>query len=141
VKLTEKRLAAIVADPPNTRTAAHDDRVPGFSVRVGHTGAATYYLSYRTREGVRRRYRIGTVKAMTLRDARREAERLLVAIRGGADPASEKRAVRAAKANTLRRYAPGYFTGTQRRKPERELSRFLASWLPLRLAADCSRLL
>jgi len=74
-----------------------DSSVPGFVARRQKSSSVTYVLMYRTPEGRRRRYTIGRHGAPWTPDtARDEALRLLGKIKGGADPARDKREAREA---------------------------------------------
>jgi integrase len=74
-----------------------DSVVPGFVARRQKGAIVAYVLMYRTREGRRRRYTIGRHGAPWTPDtARDEAIKLLGKIKGGADPARDKREARQA---------------------------------------------
>src|SRR5437763_1338017 len=74
-----------------------DATVTGFAARRQKGPAVTYLVKYRTREGRQRWHKIGRHGApWTPEKAREEAVRILGSVADGADPASEKRAARAA---------------------------------------------
>ena len=52
-----------------------DTALSGFLLRVQPTGRMSYYFDYRTAERRRRRYKLGTAGALTVRQARDLAER------------------------------------------------------------------
>ena len=52
-----------------------DTALSGFLLRVQPTGRISYYFDYRTAERRRRRYKLGTAGALTVRQARDLAER------------------------------------------------------------------
>lgn len=82
-----------------------DTEVKGFLLRVQPSGAMTYYFSYRNGEGCRRRYRIGSVEALSPVQARDQAIMLAAKVIGGQDLQAEKkrrrRAAELAKSRTL----------------------------------------
>ena len=71
-----------------------DTLIKGFLARVQPSGAITYYFSYRTLDGTRRRYRIGTHPTITAPVARKSAEGLAADVVKGADPHQEKKVAR-----------------------------------------------
>jgi len=100
-----------------------DGYVPGLRVRILPTGTRTWSLNIRDSKGVRRRFDVGA--SLGLSEARRKAEDLRRAIRGGADPTTDRRVARqrtqAARqgVGTLSALIQTYFTsgpgGQQRR--------------------------
>lgn len=77
-----------------------DSELPGFGLRVTQAGAKTFLLQYQIggRSGRRTRLVIGPYGEITPAEARRQAEVARAQIRLGQDPASERKAVIAAKA-------------------------------------------
>ncbi|MCB1650168.1 MAG: DUF4102 domain-containing protein, partial [Pseudomonadales bacterium] len=63
-----------------------DDGITGFLVRVQPTGGISFYFSYRTPEGQRKRYNIGRYPATTAPTAREKAELLAAQVTLGEDP-------------------------------------------------------
>ncbi len=91
----------------------HDKTVPGFVLLVGKSGQKSWYIHYKNREHRNQSYRFGSVSQYNVKDARAEARRLLTSIKGGADPAGEKRSAReeaeASLSRTLRLYLHGNY--------------------------------
>lgn len=122
--LSVKTLASV--RPGNKPIELVDGYVPGLRVRVLPSGTRAWSLNIRDSKGVRRRFDVGS--GLSLSAARRAAEDLRRAIRGGADPTTERRAARqralAAKGGvgTLEALLQTYFTngpgGQQRRASE-----------------------
>ncbi|HWA23179.1 MAG TPA: site-specific integrase [Caulobacterales bacterium] len=116
VKLTRDGLKAILkAAPPAKPTIYFDEAVTGFGVRVFPTGAASFVLEYRPRDGGRdaakKRIKIGAVGEMTLEAAREAAKDMKSDIRRakigeGADPMEERQAAR--RAETLEELVQAY---------------------------------
>lgn len=79
------------------RTEYYDTTLPGFGVRVTRAGRKTFILRYRNASGRPRKYTIGTYRALSLADARQRAREVLGDVARGEDPASERRARRAAR--------------------------------------------
>jgi integrase len=73
-----------------------DGELPGFGLRCLPSGLKTWVLKYRTREGAQRWLKIGSFPALTADEARREALAARGQVERGADPAGERRAIRAA---------------------------------------------
>lgn len=71
-----------------------DRDVKGFLLRVQPSGAMTYYLSYRTAGGERRRYRIGPAGNLKPMQARDIAVKLAARVAQGVDLQAEKRHAR-----------------------------------------------
>ena len=78
-----------------------DSSQPGFGLMVTSNGARSFVIQYRNSDGASRRMTINSGR--TLAAARREAKRKLGEVAGGADPLSDKREQRDARADTLRR--------------------------------------
>lgn len=71
--------------------------VPGsLGLRVWPTGRRTWFISYRSADGKKRRFVLGHFPALGLADARKEAAHQLVAISKGHDPMAVKQARRVA---------------------------------------------
>src|SRR3954454_23009256 len=69
-----------------------DDDLPGFVVRVLPSGVRSYLVQYRNRQGRSRRLTIGQHGKLTADGARKSALRIFDAVRGGEDPAAQRRA-------------------------------------------------
>ncbi len=88
------------ADPPRHRnsddrwpwlTDYWDESLPGFGVRIHHSGRKAYFIRY-TVEGKRRRMNLGTYPALSLADARDKAKEVIGRIAAGADPQAKRQA-------------------------------------------------
>ena len=75
-----------------------DSELRGFGVRVSPNGVRTYIVQYRTggRGSTTRRYKLGRHGALTVDQARNEAQRILGEVAQGKDPAGERAAQRLA---------------------------------------------
>lgn len=73
-----------------------DDRLTGFGVRVRLSGAMSWVIMYRNRDGRLRKYTIGPVGSLTPDEARDEARQKLADAHLGFDPADDKRSQRSA---------------------------------------------
>ena len=67
-----------------------DGRVPGLCLRVFASGRRGWYVKYR-QDGRQRRYKLGDFPTMGLAEARKNAERMRVEVRQGADPVRARR--------------------------------------------------
>ncbi len=76
-----------------------DDALKGFLARVQPSGVISYYLSYRAKDGSRRRFSLGKHPGITAPSARKGAEQLVAKVVQGGDPQVEKKEVRAKKKN------------------------------------------
>ena len=68
-----------------------DDDLKGFLARVQPSGTVTYYYSYRSMDGTRKRARIGTHPGLTAPAARKAAEKLAAQVGLGGDPHLERK--------------------------------------------------
>lgn len=123
-KLTARTVAALEPEPAPYET--RDTEIKGFLLRVQPSGHMTYYLDYRTEEGRRNRYRIGTRGNITPEQARDIAKLRAGEVAKGADIQAEriraKREAELAKKRTLGIFlvdvfAP-WFTEHQRRSTD-----------------------
>lgn len=96
VKITKRTVDATAPDPSGKRIYVWDEEVKGFGLLVLPTGVKTYFYRYRTPEGRERRATIGKHGDFTPDQARDKADELRQAVKGGRDPLSEKRELRAA---------------------------------------------
>jgi len=74
-----------------------DDEIRGFLARVQPSGTISYYFTYRTMDGTRKRARIGKHPGITAPAARKVAEKLAAQVGLGGDPHSEKKQARVKK--------------------------------------------
>ena len=77
-----------------------DTEIRGFSARRWDTGAISYSLRYRTRNGDRKRFLIGTHGNVTPDEARKIAKQRAGEVAGGLDPVAEKKIAEAVASGT-----------------------------------------
>src|SRR5688500_6225076 len=83
-RLTDQIAAALRIEPGKTEAFSHDDKIPGFSVRLRDTGSRTWIFRYRT--GAKQRsITIGNTSAIRASKAREEAEALYARAKLGDD--------------------------------------------------------
>jgi integrase len=112
MKLT--KTAVDSAKPKAGRYRLNDSLVPGLSLLVLPSGFKTYYVRFRTVDGVQRELKLGTPVELTPDDARRLARNALAQVREGRDPASERHQMR--KAPTMADLAARYMDRHGKRK-------------------------
>jgi integrase len=98
-KITKRVVDALRPDPTGKdvfRWDAGDGALKGFGLRIKPSGAASYFVQYRNKEGRTRRLVIGRVGTLTPDEARNLASDALKAVTRGSDPSTERHAVRAA---------------------------------------------
>ena len=98
-KLTKRFVDAIRPDRSGRdvfRWDAGDGALKGFGIRMKPSGAASYLVQYRNKEGRTRRLVIGKVGTLTPDEARNLAGDALRAVARGSDPSAERHAVRGA---------------------------------------------
>lgn len=92
VKLTDR--TAKTAAPRSERYELCDGPLKGLSLRVGSSGAKTWYFLYRGNEGGRmeakKRFRLGTFPALGADEARRLARAHRASVERGEDPAEAR---------------------------------------------------
>jgi len=102
-KLTKTLLKSI--EPKDKPYDVYDTELKGFILRVEPSGVMSYFYTYRTKEGARKRYRIGAPSNISPNQARDEAIKLSAEVIKGIDiSARKKQAKKLAKAkkeNTL----------------------------------------
>jgi integrase len=102
-RLTDKIVNTLPL-PPKGNVIVYDaadrqgrDWVPGFGARVTAGGSRSFIYNYRTAAGRPRRLTIGALPVWTTEAARAEARELALQVKKGADPLSEKEALRKAE--------------------------------------------
>lgn len=80
--------------PPEKNEYTLWDEVPGFGLRIRPTGVKSFILKYRTLAGEQRKLTLGSLRALTVEQARDLARDALVRVRSGGDPAMERRELR-----------------------------------------------
>jgi integrase len=98
-KITKRAVDALRPDR-NGKDIFHwdagDRALKGFGIRMKPSGAASYLVQYRNKEGRTRRLVIGKVGPLTPDEARSLASDALRAVAKGGDPSAERHAVRGA---------------------------------------------
>ena len=94
-KITKRLVGALAPDPARDSQVMDTDLI-GFGVRMKPTGAASYFVRYRTVDGASRRLVLGKVGTLTPDEARKLARDKLAAVAKGADPSGERHAARTA---------------------------------------------
>jgi integrase len=96
-KITKRVVDALRPDRKEFfRWDAGDGALKGFGIRMKPSGAASYLVQYRNKEGRTRRLVIGKVGTLTPDEARTLASDALKAATKGGDPSAERHAVRGA---------------------------------------------
>ena len=89
MKLTKVALEKI--KPPEKGYDLYwDDEVPGFGVRVMHSGKTTYIINYRSEDRKQRRLSIGNPEILPPVTARKKARQILNGLSGGKDPLADR---------------------------------------------------
>ena len=102
MKLTEKAIDELQIEPGRRDRLVFDEVQRGLGVRITASGSKTFLVQY-TLDGTKRRVPLGHVSAITLRDARAAARRILGEVALGVDPAAARKAkAEAAKAERRR---------------------------------------
>jgi integrase len=94
MKITDAKIDKELKAPPEGNHVEWDDKIPGFGVRITSNGVIAFVLSYRNKEGDKRRYTIARYDKqaanddhyMNADDARAKALELQGRIRKGIDP-------------------------------------------------------
>ena len=93
VELTDAFVRAL-KPPARGRIDLRDTLVPCLTLRITHTGTASWSVQTRTRDGKRTRPSLGTWPVVGIRKARQQARLMLAEIAHGGDPAADKRQAR-----------------------------------------------
>jgi Arm DNA-binding domain len=89
--LTDELVRLIVPpSPEEDEVVVWDKQVPAFGVRVRASGATSFFVMYRNRINLQRRYTIGKFGVWTTEEAREEAKAILLAVGRGEDPQADK---------------------------------------------------
>ena len=88
MKLTKRTIDAFRRD--GTDRVFWDDELRGFGLRLKPSGAKSFLIQFRNRQGRSRRLTVGQYGRMTPDEARREARRLLSDVERGADPVEQR---------------------------------------------------
>ncbi len=117
-KTAVDRLTSPIPTPPATKAQAfhRDDTLKGFAVRITSSGAKSFIVETRV-NGKVRRSTLGKYPALTVEQARRQAQQLLGKIASGADPLAEKREAEA-RAVTLAEAFRDYLDTRKSLKPK-----------------------
>jgi hypothetical protein len=94
-KLTKRTIDAI-SPKESADLFCWDDELPGFGLRIKPSGAKSFILQYRNKNGRSRRLTIGRYGIVTPEQGRQRARRLLADVSHGKDPAAERAADREA---------------------------------------------
>jgi integrase len=126
-KLTKRVVDAICPDPAGRDTFvwdAGDGAIKGFGVRMKPSGAASYLVQYRTREGRTRRLVLGRVGILTPDEARTLAGDKLKLVAHGGDPSADRHLAR--EALTVAELADLYLREGPAAKPNKKASSWAA---------------
>jgi integrase len=115
-KITKRAVDALRPDR-NGKDIFHwdagDGALKGFGIRVKPSGAASYLVQYRNKEGRTRRQVIGKIGTLTPDEARSLASDALRVVAKGGDPSAERHAVRGAM--TVSELCDWYVVGSKSR--------------------------
>jgi integrase len=124
---TDAGARAAKPDPGGKQVDYRVDGIRGLALRVTPAGTKSWSLRYRTAEGEQRRLTLGTYPEKGLADARTAAQIAIGGVAGGADPAREKRAAKAAakarKLSTVADLIEAYFEAAARGKHRSRMAR------------------
>lgn len=119
-----------------------DAKAPGLSLRIGHGGKRSFYVTVRVKGKSRRRYKLGDYPELALADARDRARQVRGEARKGTDPREHDRElIREAereRLNTFGAVAEDFITNHAKKKAknswpelERKIDKDLAQWKDL----------
>jgi integrase len=126
-KLTKRTVDMIHPDPAGADVFvwdAGDGAIKGFGVRMKPSGAASYLVQYRTREGRTRRLVLGRVGVLTPDEARVQAGDKLKEVFLGGDPSADRHVAR--DALTVTELADLYLRDGPAEKPNKKVSSWAA---------------
>lgn len=95
-KITKKLADSSTLPEGKSENCVWDSELRGFGLRVRLSGRKSFILKYRNQYGQQRKHTLGYYGAITCEEARKLAQRRLLEISQGADPASETREARSA---------------------------------------------
>lgn len=116
LNFTKRSIGSIPNAPEGKRGDYHDSKTPGLTLRVTESGVKAFTFLRRI-EGKQERLTLGRFPAMTVEQARVEAEKLNGAVAADTNPAAARRGIRqeiTAEAATLqnpRRHGRAYWSG------------------------------
>ncbi|MCG2628301.1 site-specific integrase [Bradyrhizobium sp. WYCCWR 13023] len=121
MKLTQTRLAGLKLEQGETDKIFFDDQIPSFGLRLREGGSRKFVLHYRI-GGRQRRLTIGTPStALTLEVARQRANKALLDLGEGKDPAVEKAMLKEGAKITFKSVAVDYLGVLEKRVEAGEL--------------------
>lgn len=118
MRLTERAVESLACPPDRGEVLFPDDDVKGLFVRAYRGGQRVYVVQYRLggRGSRQRRERLGSVRQITLGDARKAARSLMGELAKGTDPVAERRQARLAPESRLDALLPKYEQHLARRR-------------------------
>ena len=91
------RTAAGLECPPGKKEAIFwSQELPGFGLRCRAGGARRWFVQYRNQTGETRKHALGDPATVSFAQARKEAGKLLAAVKLGGDPAGDAKEARVA---------------------------------------------
>jgi integrase len=121
MKLTETKLAGLKLERGETDKIFFDDQIPGFGLRLREGGSRKFVVHYRL-GGKQHRYTIGTPSsALTVDEARKRANRVLLDVADGKDPAAQKADAKQDAKRTFKSVVDDYLKFRQGRVSRGEL--------------------
>lgn len=89
-KLTERMIRNTRPDSGKRKVTLYDEDVPGLLAEIRATGTGTFFVRYNDAYGQKRYVKIGNVGALTIKDAREAARKMLARVACGEDPATQR---------------------------------------------------
>jgi integrase len=90
LNLTQSQISKLACPSGKKRIEYCDTTIPGLFLEVRHTGNASYYLRYRSKQGKTRYQKLGIEIDLTLADARKQARKLRAEILLGRYPGADE---------------------------------------------------